>query len=153
MASALLVMRQRLFGAPEALQRVAEIAVRFGKVGLERERFLVAADRLIVAFQSGQRHREMKLRIGRARIDFHRAPEQEFRVGKAGLLQANEAEAIERVEVPAVSFENDAIALLRLLQMSLIVQHCGIAECLRNAEQIAPRMRRCGSTNSAMLTR
>ena len=114
----LLVMRQRLFGVSEALQRVAEIVVRLGIVGLERERFLVAADRFLMPLQSSQRDREMKLRIGRARIDFHRAPEQKFRVGKAGLLQADEAEAIERVEVPAVGFKNDAIALFRFLQPS-----------------------------------
>jgi hypothetical protein len=55
--------------------------------------------------------------------------------------------------VPAVGFENEAVALFRLLQTSLIVQHCSVAECLCDAGQIAPRMQRCGSTNSAMLTR
>jgi hypothetical protein len=59
-----LVMHQRLFGACEALQRVAEVAVRLGKAGPERERLLVAADGVVVAFQSGQRHRQMKLCIG-----------------------------------------------------------------------------------------
>jgi hypothetical protein len=135
------IMRRRLFGASGGLQRVAEIVVRLGKVWLERDRFLAAADRFVMPLQSGQRDRQMKLRVGRAWGDLHGAPEQNFRVGETGLLQSQQAESIERVEVPAIGVENDPIALFRFLQPSAIVQQGCFGEYLRVALRTAPLLR------------
>jgi hypothetical protein len=95
----------------------------------------------------------VKLRVGRARVDLGGAAEQKFRIGKATLLQANEAEAMERVEVPAVGFENDPIAMFRLLQTSVIVQQRRFAERLRDVAEIALRMSRSAFLCNLSFTR
>jgi len=95
--------------------------VGLGKIRLERERFFEALDRLLSFAEAGERDGEAMVRLGLPSLDLIRAAEQRHRVGKAALLQADEAEPMNGAEMPIVGLEHSFIMLRRFRQPALLV--------------------------------
>ncbi len=103
-----------------------------GKIRVERERFFEALNRLLSFAEPGERDGEVMVRLGRPSLDLGRAAEQRHRVGKAALLQPDQAEPMNGAEMPIVRLEHGFIVLGRFRQPPLLMAGKRLRERFEN---------------------
>jgi hypothetical protein len=116
------VVLLRLFEPSQPLQGVAQIVMGLGEVRPDGKRSLIVLDRIFGAPETRQDDPEMMVRLGRARFDLERAPKPFFGVLELSLLQTDEAQMIERTEMPIVALQHGSVQPFRVPQTPLFVE-------------------------------
>ena len=146
-------MPGRLLMAPDQLQRVAKIVMRLGVAGPQRQRLPIVLDCFVYALEPGQNDAEMLLRIGRSLVELTGAAKQRFGLGELGVLQANEAQPINRVEMAGIGGEHAVVEIFCLAELSLRVQYGRTLKGLRGVETPPLHQRRCAQAPAPFFLR
>jgi hypothetical protein len=87
-------MRDRIPGAPERMQRVAEVVARLDMRGVERDCFLIFRARFVEAIERRKRNAEIVARLRRIRLDRQRLADQLFGLLRPPLPARDGAEIV-----------------------------------------------------------
>ena len=94
----------------------------FSKGRPDRDRFSIAADRLLKTLEPGQGEPEELVRVGGALVDLDGAAEEALCILEPPLLQPQQAQTAQRIEMTIVSHQDHLIELLGLAEAAAIVQ-------------------------------
>ena len=112
------------------MQRIAAIVQRLGIIRLERQRLLVAGERLLVAFQHRQHHAVMAMRRRGPRVGGKRGADQLERGGRLAALMHQHAIKVQRVEMAGLGGDDFAIERFGLGQLAATMMRAGAAQQL-----------------------
>jgi hypothetical protein len=116
-------LRDRLVGTLERDERVGEIAARADEVGLDGDRLPVLHRRLLEAVEQCERHAEVIARVRGFGSEFDGAADRADRFGGPALLDADDAEVVQRVDVTWVEAKNSLVEGRGLRQLPVPLQN------------------------------
>src|SRR5215213_302651 len=156
------VMRDGFVALTLLFERISEIEMRIGIVGLERNGAAAMRDHLVHALERSERQRDVITAFRIARLERDRlADEFACRIGTAG-LQRQHTEIMQALRMPRLDSQRLAVEIFRLLQMSgLMMLHrerenldeCRIfrrAAVSRCALRLVALHRRCRCSRTAL---
>lgn len=129
---------------------VAPVAVRFGVVGVELNRFVVAGQRFVKSFEFLQRVAPVRPGRGVGGVDLNGAGDDGFGPDRVARLGQDDAAEVQCVEVLGVELQHLLVDRLGLGQLALLVQVKAVLKQLVQVGQHHPGLRAQGSAQQGL---
>src|SRR3954447_3954887 len=116
-------------------QHIAAVVERVEMAGRQRQRLVEGRQRLVAALQRVQHQREVRQRVGRARLRFKSRGDETVGLAYLAALVVQHAEEMQRIEIVALHLEHARVEGRGLVEAALLMQRDRLLNRLAGIER------------------